>query len=59
MALTNEAQHAGVEVRLEDLRRSYAGVTALVHGARYADTAAFSRNAEILCSRVRPALEAT
>ena len=29
MALANEAQRAGVEVRLEDLRRSYAGVTAL------------------------------
>jgi probable F420-dependent oxidoreductase len=34
-----------------------AGVTALVHGARYEDSAAFARNAEILCSRVRPALE--
>ncbi len=29
MAATNAAQRAGVEVRLEDLRRSYAGVTAL------------------------------
>ncbi len=29
MAATNAAQRAGVEVRLEDLRRSYAGITAL------------------------------
>jgi probable F420-dependent oxidoreductase len=36
-----------------------AGVTALVHTSRYGTAAEFARNAEILTTRIRPALERT
>ena len=35
------------------------GVTAVVHASRYADSAAFGRNADTLAERIRPALETT
>ena len=34
-----------------------AGVTGLVHTSRYDTAAEFARNAEILATRIRPALE--